>query len=215
MTTMQIDDKKYNVARIASIMNNITRYSTTPSLIKESVSDHSFLIGLLIIDASTEYPELFKYVKRENLLIRAVLHDMVETITGDIPSPAKRAVPECETVFDKIESAVSDELCKGRTDEFKDMLQSAISFSNPEDIEELLFKVFDYFCVLIKASNEIYIGNKYYKRVVREMNVIMEDLSKVISDRASRNKGFYELAVFYHTEVMTFLAELNRRVEKM
>ena len=214
MNTTQISNKPYNAARLAAIMNNLIRYCTTPSLIKESVSDHAFLISFLIIETSTEYKELFKYVSREKLLIRATLHDMVETVTGDIPAPAKRALPECESLFDRIEAVVSDSLCEGRDEEFRKLLLGAISFDDLDDIEQTLFKVFDYFCVLLKASNEIYLGNKYYKRVVREMTFVMNNLANNIHVRLDK-PGYKELWDFYSDVVDSFLKGLIERAENI
>jgi len=214
MNTMQISNKPYNAARLAAIMSNLIRYCTTPSLIKESVSDHAFLISFLVIETSTEYKELFKYVSRERLLIRATLHDMVETVTGDIPAPAKRALPECEPLFDRIEAVVSDSLCEGRDEEFRKLLLSAISFDDLDDIEQTLFKVFDYFCVLLKASNEIYLGNKYYKRVVREMTFVMNNLANNIHARLDK-PGYKELWEFYSDVVDRFLKGLIERAENI
>lgn len=209
--TDQISKKQYNVARLSAIMNNLTRYCTTPSLIKESVSDHAFLISFLVIETSTEYPELFKYVSRENLLIRATLHDMVETVTGDIPSPAKRAISNGESLFNDIEVAVSDMICEGRSDEFRNLLVSSIKFDNKDNLEEMLFKTFDYYCVLIKTSNELYLGNRYYRRVVREMIPIINTLYSNICER-SHIKGFTELRNFYIKEVLSIIERLKKEI---
>ena len=208
-----IHRKQFNVARLSAVLCNITRYCTTPSLIQESVSDHSFLISLLIIETSTEYPKLFNYVNRENLLIRATLHDLVESVTGDIPSPAKRAVKDGEKVFTEIEKSVVDQLCDGRPDEFRHLLIDAICFDDFDNIEELLFKTFDYLCVLLKTSNELYLGNRYYKRVVREMVPVMMNIHENIKSNISRD-SYKELLNFYDNEVIPLVKELEITVNK-
>ncbi|MFQ5855625.1 MAG: HD family hydrolase [Anaerolineae bacterium] len=56
----------------------------------ESVADHTYgvaLTALLLADLIDET------VDRERLLILALLHDLAESITGDIPSPASRFFP--------------------------------------------------------------------------------------------------------------------------
>ena len=201
--------KLYNSARISAIMNNIVRYCTTPSLIKESVSDHAFLISLLVIETSTDYPELFKYVDRENLLMRATLHDMAESITGDIPAPVKRSIPEGESLFNEIEIKVSNKLCEGRPETFKNLLLMSIKFDNNDVIEEVLFKSLDYFCVLLKTSNELYLGNNYYRRVLREMHDVIYDVRKSIEERVDIKEGYKELLIFYDNEVIELLLRLE------
>lgn len=210
-----IERKQYNAARLSAIMNNLVRYCTTPSLIKESVSDHSFLISLLIIEASTEYKDLFKHLNLESLLIRATLHDLVETVTGDIPSPAKRAIPEYSRVFEEIEEATANNICQGRSNDFRRLLLKSIKFDDDDVLEEVAFKVFDYFCVLLKASNELYLGNKFYKRVVIEMKEVINNLREKVLENSFNNYDFLELLTYIDDEVITLLNKLINKIEKM
>lgn len=215
MQSMQ-QTKLYDIDRLAAIMNNITRYSTTPSLIKESVSDHSYLIALMVIDFSYQYKDLFSHVSREQLLMRAILHDLCESVTGDIPSPAKRAVPSCERMFDEIETKISSAISEGRPDDFAYMLKKSINFSDNTDVEQTLFKSLDLLCVLIKTYNELNLGNKYYTRVANEMHEVLTKLHNDIIDKAHNAGGaFKELAKFYTLEVMSYLAKVVDLANKM
>jgi putative hydrolase of HD superfamily len=57
----------------------------------ESVADHSYgmAVTALVLADLVEEP-----VDRERLLVMALIHDLAETITGDVPYPAGRFFPE-------------------------------------------------------------------------------------------------------------------------
>lgn len=60
----------------------VTRYHTVTTLVKETVGHHSHGVAMiaLIINPSAS----------RELLVAALVHDLAEHQTGDIPSPAKR-----------------------------------------------------------------------------------------------------------------------------
>lgn len=57
----------------------------------ESVADHSYgmAVTALVLAEMVETP-----VDRERLLVMALIHDLAETITGDVPYPAGRFFPD-------------------------------------------------------------------------------------------------------------------------
>jgi 5'-deoxynucleotidase YfbR-like HD superfamily hydrolase len=213
---MQTEQTKiFELDRLSLVMNGLNRYCTTPSLLKESVAEHSYLIALMIIEFSHEYTKLFQYVDRENLLMRAILHDLCESVTGDIPSPAKRALPECEHLFAKVEEAIANQICEGRSNEFKELLLSAINFDDTNNMQQLLFKCLDLFCVLVKTSNELMMGNMQYLRVVDEMSTVISKLQGTIYNLSQSKKGsvhwhqYDELCKFFNAEIFAYLNKLK------
>ena len=219
-TTQTKQDKIFELDRLSLVMNGLNRYCTTPSLLKESVAEHSYLIALMIIEFSHEYTELFKYADRENLLMRAILHDLCESVTGDIPSPAKRALPECEQLFTRVEEAIAKQICTGRSEEFKELLLSAINFDDTEDIQQMIFKCLDLFCVLVKTSNELMMGNMQYLRVVDEMSPVITKLQGTIYNLMQSKKGsvqghqYEELCTFFNIEIFAYLTKLKTKYNR-
>lgn len=61
---------------------DVTRYHTVTTIDRETVGHHSHGVAMLclLIDPDAS----------RSLLIAALLHDLAEHVTGDIPSPAKR-----------------------------------------------------------------------------------------------------------------------------
>ena len=62
---------------------NVKRYHTITTLVPETVGHHSHGVALLACMLSKSEPSL-------NLVFAALVHDLAEHQTGDIPSPSKR-----------------------------------------------------------------------------------------------------------------------------
>lgn len=82
-----------NLARLKLMRSaaRVARTHTVPSLRQQSVGEHTF--GVLAI--------LFEIAQRDkefdvDLILKTLRHDVPETITGDVPAPAKWLYPELE-----------------------------------------------------------------------------------------------------------------------
>ena len=62
---------------------NVRRYHTVTTLVPETVGHHSHGVALLTCMLSKDEPSI-------NLVFAALVHDLAEHQTGDIPSPSKR-----------------------------------------------------------------------------------------------------------------------------
>jgi len=62
---------------------NVKRYHTVTTLVPETVGHHSHGVALLVFMLSKEQPS-------SNLVFAALVHDLAEHQTGDMPSPSKR-----------------------------------------------------------------------------------------------------------------------------
>ena len=68
--------------RIAERLKDATRHSWTSQGRRESVAEHSWRLALMVCFMKDEFPE----ADWEKVLTMAVLHDMGEAFTGDIPA---------------------------------------------------------------------------------------------------------------------------------
>lgn len=84
-------------AHLARRAGRVTRYHAQTLLRSESVAEHTFgLVNLLMIMSGGQI--------RAELLLAAMAHDMGEYVTGDIPSPVKRAMdPDTRDVIRAME----------------------------------------------------------------------------------------------------------------
>jgi len=62
---------------------NVRRYHTVTTLVPETVGHHSHGVALLACMLSPDTPSI-------NLVFAALVHDLAEHQTGDIPAPSKR-----------------------------------------------------------------------------------------------------------------------------
>src|SRR3990167_4414759 len=69
----------------------VTRFSTTRTLLKESVAEHSFFTAFFSLLIGYALKEKGIPIKFECLLEKALLHDMEEQFTGDIIRPIKHS----------------------------------------------------------------------------------------------------------------------------
>jgi hypothetical protein len=78
------------------LAGEVERYHTWPHNRDQSVGEHSWQVGRIILCVVPSY-------FWQRLLPYAILHDMGELGTGDIPYPIKKDNPELALIMDKLE----------------------------------------------------------------------------------------------------------------
>lgn len=151
------------------------RYSTTFCLNRESISDHSSQLSLLIILTYSKYSFIKERSDLKKLLIKATLHDLPEIVTGDVVSPVKKYDKEIERCFEKIEKVAIDVLTRNRSSSFKYMLESSDEYEL-STFDYKFFKFLDVYVVFLKAEFELSLGNNHFLRVKNE--IIPEIISR-------------------------------------
>ena len=150
-----------NVVKLFSIsqsMASITRYSQIHLLKPESVLEHTGFVCLFSYMLAEEMnSKCDDKIDMGCLLKKAVVHDMDEVVTGDIPRPTKYFNKESQAAFEKIAengmAQIIDELDVGhlpekeRVEIFSNWLNSK---SGPEgavismaDLAAVVFKIWD------------------------------------------------------------------------
>lgn len=79
---------------------SVSRYHTERTGACQSVADHSFRVGLLILHLCAGEEKEYDVGR---LLKAALLHDLPEAATGDIPSPTKWKNPDLRRMLDVLE----------------------------------------------------------------------------------------------------------------
>lgn len=130
----------------------VRRFHTLPILVEETVGQHSCnLVGLLWALTNGE--------ARKELLLGAVMHDIPEHITGDIPSPMKRVI---RSGLREVEAGVFSEL--------------GFNVDDLSNEENLLFHLADMLDLAFKAREEVRMGNCNMQEVVDNALRYLEDL---------------------------------------
>ena len=108
-----------------------------------------------------------------------------------------------------METSAAEQLYEGRNEDFKELLVKSINFEDDTSIEEVLFKCFDYMCVVIKTINELKMGNTFYLKVLDEISEVLKNLKVIIKLQADfgLDTKFKYLLEFYDAEILGLLDE--------
>ena len=117
----------------------VKRYHTVNMLVEETVGHHSANVAILCILLSEQKPSV-------NLLMAALLHDMAEQYTGDIPATAKWASDELKAALDKME--------------YEAHTESVMAVPGLDAEERLILKQADMLDLCFKCMEEITMGNR-------------------------------------------------------
>lgn len=133
----------------------VSRYHTCELLKSETVGHHSHGVALLcmVIDPDCSF----------DLVKAALLHDMAEQRTGDIPSPAKR------------ELGIGGEL---EVIEHRILKENGFAFPNLSEQEQLTLKLADIAHGAIKCAREVNMGNSTMRIVYDRFMLYAGQLEK-------------------------------------
>jgi 5'-deoxynucleotidase YfbR-like HD superfamily hydrolase len=125
--------------------NNVLRFHTLPPVKPETVGHHSAGVAILCIVIAEHKPSV-------QLLMAALLHDMHEGMTGDIPAMSKWASPKLRAALDDLEEQFTHHYLP-----FPAILT---------DYERRVLKQADMLDLCFKAKEEVDIGNREYSVVL-------------------------------------------------
>lgn len=76
----------------ALALSHVPRWVIVPTVRTQSVAEHSFNVAMIVQEILTRCPEVVVThgIRREAVLWYALVHDIDESVTGDIPGIAKR-----------------------------------------------------------------------------------------------------------------------------
>lgn len=160
-------------------MSALNRYNNRDRITQENIAEHSFYVAFAVMKLS----EMFE-IKRETklkALQMAILHDIPEIYTSDIPYPIKQKSPVLKKELEKLELEFMSEA-------YPQFFKLFTDFTISEDSDEaLLVKVADAISVLQYAQKEINLGNKTEEmmEIYTLTNIRINDGIKSLEERFS------------------------------
>jgi len=142
-----------------------------------TVAAHSFYVTIIAYILSCIEEEQGNSVNPVESVKRALLHDIPESMTGDIITPTKKKVPGFEEVIAQVEEQmVTENLLDGMPDELIKELK--FRMLDPfESVEGKIVWAADQFAATVECLMEIRSGNTQY--AFRDaMNRMLDDLSR-------------------------------------
>lgn len=134
----------------------VQRFHGKPLILQENVAEHSFYVAWVV----TEYcREERGELPSSKLLVACLQHDLAEAVTGDIPSPTKKALGS--EAFDAYEAEI---LVLHEMEDF-------VADLDARDTE--LLKFGDNLAGYMKCLQEIAMGNRFIERSLRNYHAYL------------------------------------------
>jgi 5'-deoxynucleotidase YfbR-like HD superfamily hydrolase len=137
-----------NIRQDPRLAGRVLRYHTWPHVKTQSVGEHSWQVARILM---TVWP-----AHSRELLRYALMHDMGEVKTGDVPYPFKADHPEVAAAFDLAESEAIVDM---------DEVFGCPVFPVLTSFEETIVKICDYLDMWEWALEEMNLGNKFAEPV--------------------------------------------------
>lgn len=148
-------------------LKSLVRYNMSPRNRDETVAEHSYFVALF----AYEICRMMKVSESLTLQVleMALVHDLPEIWISDIPNPAKKFLN------------IGDQLRKKERESLKDDSHLQIIFDRlfENTLSSAIVKMADIVCVQIYADTEVKMGNKYFQKVLGEVEILK---SKIIED---------------------------------
>lgn len=134
---------------------DINRWETYPSLLDESVAEHTFMVCMVSYRIALDTPE----ADVGDVLERALLHDLEEIGTGDIPRWGKRETDELKEALDETEERFIERAISSEPAGVQNRIEEKWRNSKNSDIEGRVVAAADLLCAIIGAWRESRVGN--------------------------------------------------------
>lgn len=141
-------------------MKHIKRWGIMHSIIPDYLSTHSLEVAFLAHSLALIGNKHFgKEYDCDNIVIKAMYHDVPEIFTGDIPTPVKYYSEETKVAYAAVEEASLKKLTEMLPEEFRDTYLALFDYSAEEKI---IIKAADRISAYIKCLEENNYGNREF-----------------------------------------------------
>lgn len=160
------------------LMNSVHRQSTMMTIKAENIAQHSFFVAYYALKIS----KLLKLSeeKQSKIAVQALVHDIPESLSSDIPSNIKHKVNELKETLDKIEDTIIDEYFQEIKNEFSTFKKN----EEEKNLEGTIIKLADVISLIQFLNNEIVLGNsdKNVQQAIERARNKIENCLKRLSE---------------------------------
>lgn len=144
----------------------VLRYHSWPTVQKQTVAEHSYHVARILMSIAN--PELW-----DRLLPHALLHDLGEQRSGDLPFPVKRDNPDLKRVMDRIEGEHLFSLCMAW---MPGTYESELLVMRLTTEERVIFKIADMMEMWEFGIIENRLGNQYASLIIQRTADFIHDI---------------------------------------
>lgn len=146
----------YGFLALALRQRLINRWSLMHCQQRETVLEHSAVVGLLALLAGEIAQSMGEKVDVALMMGHAIVHDATEVLTGDVVTPVKKASSTLAAEFSNLESAAQQKLLNT----LPVWLVNRVSeYFQPGGYEQSLVKGCDVYAAYLKCKMEVAAGN--------------------------------------------------------
>ncbi len=176
-------------------LDYVIRYSSVPVTFSESVSAHSYWVSLYSVMIHREILQLVSKnsflspTTEGKILLRAVVHDLAECVTGDVVRVFKYSSTELKDAIDDGEQAMIDKYLPGK---LREIVVGGLSEDSEEDAyAKDVVKAADFLSLYHFMLREVQRGNREIEPFFKRMRT---DLAKAGASQAMK-KGAWSGAL--------------------
>jgi 5'-deoxynucleotidase len=134
-------------------LRNVKRFNTIPILSSQNIADHSYFTAIIAMDLARRVEvQTGRSLRMEKLLQKALLHDVEEAFTGDVPHPIKRMTEYTRSFFEDLALLVRNRF-------LPEWVRELASLSKTGQ-EGHIVKLADYIELYIYCVEERLLGNR-------------------------------------------------------
>lgn len=167
----------------ARSLMEIDRYGNKYCFKTRSVAEHSWSVAKISEGLAIWEKNKFKNeVDLALVLQKALNHDLIEQITGDILGPTKNKTLEMKSAIEEIERlAFHEEIEPHLPKSWRESFEKLILNPKSEDIEGQILRAADIIDTMFEAIEEITLGNNIFRKVlINSSNLLIKvDLDSV------------------------------------
>lgn len=151
-------------------LSNIERYNNTPRIKNENVAEHSYFVAFYVMMLA----DLVLEIDKERAMCLALIHDVEESISGDIPHNIKLKYPEMNKSLEKMNLLIAKDIF-----EDGDYLELWKETREHETLESKLVLFCDILSGYMYTKDEIKMGNTFMEYInSKQKEFLLGELSK-------------------------------------
>ncbi len=151
-------------------LSSIIRYNNTPRIKEENVAEHSFYVAFYVMILS----DFVQGIDKHKAVLLALVHDIEESISGDIPHNVKLKYPDLNDSLERMNYLIASEIFGSRHSKYLDLWKETRIH---DTLESKLVDLADKLSVYLYSSDEVSMGNSFMCKI---KNDVLKNLEKIL-----------------------------------
>lgn len=154
----------------------VKRYHATPLHQNETVAEHSFYVAMIARAICGELSERGVRVNTQEVLEKALIHDIEEMFSGDIIQPFKYSDPTLKELIDKLNLKSVDQAFEGLPPTLAaHLINLWKNYHAEKKLEDKIVKISDRLSLIAYCLEQMRLGNRFMVEIFENgMKILLE-----------------------------------------